>query len=252
MPWVKARFKDKDIWAEVDAAGALAVAGGRVPIRYSRSEGAKIYRAGASGVRLSGDAPEELSGGRSADAPAGQGGARGGARRGSGFGSANTRTASQAAAAAASAAQVIAALPEGTHKAFTDGACKGNPGPCGAGAVVVLSDGRRLEASRALGKGTNNIGELTAVSMAIELLEEAGVAAREPVALFTDSKYSLGVLTAGWKAKANQALIGEIKGKLSRWPNLKVHWVAGHVGIPENERADALANAGVDESRRRR
>ena len=70
------------------------------------------------------------------------------------------------------------------------------------------------------------------------------------VALFTDSQYALGVLTKGWKAKANQELIAEVKAALRPWKQLTVEWVAGHVGVADNERADALARRGVEESRR--
>jgi len=245
VPWVRARFKDKDIWAEVDASGALKASGGRVAIRYSESAHAKVYRAGAAGVAVaSGATPKEIAGGKSAD------GAKK-SSRGSGFGKAGTRTAAQAAAAKVSALDYIRSLPEGTVKAFTDGACKGNPGPCGAGAVAVLPDGKTLEASRALGKGTNNIGELTAIGLALDLFEQAEVPTDARVVLFTDSKYSLGVLTQGWKAKANKALITGLKRRLSGWSNLEIRWVAGHVGIPENERADELAGVGVEQSRRR-
>lgn len=246
MPWVRARFKDKDIWAQVDDGGQLAVEGGRVPIRYSKSASAKIYRAGASRISVAdGQQAVEIAGGVSADAaPAKK-------DRGSGFGSAGTRTAAQATAAKQSAQQIIAALPEGTHKAFTDGACKGNPGPCGAGAVLVHAGGEVTEDYLALGQGTNNIGELAAIGLALDLLEQAGVDPAEPVVIFTDSKYSDGVLTRGWKAKANRALIGGLKSRLARWPNLRLQWIAGHVGIAENERADRLAVRGVEESRRR-
>jgi len=243
VPWVQARFKDKDIWAEVDASGALKASGGRVPIRYSKSANAKIYRGGAAGIKLvNGATPEDIGGGVSADAKK--------KSRGSGFGKAGTRTAAQAAAAKTSALDYIRALPADTVKAFTDGACKGNPGPCGAGAVAVLPDGRTLEASKALGQGTNNIGELTAIGLALDLFEQGEVSPDARVVLFTDSKYSLGVLTQGWKAKANKPLISGLKKRLSAWSNLEIRWVAGHVGIPENERADQLAGDGVDKSRR--
>ncbi len=244
MAWVRARFKGKDIWAEIGADGVLVAAGGRTPIRYSDKAGAKIYRAGLSRVEVTDRSPRELPPGASADA---QKKATG---RGSGFGSAGTRTKSQATAALKDAKDRIAALPDSTHLAFTDGACQGNPGPAGAGAVVKLADGRVLEASRALGMATNNVGELTAVDMALDLLEEAEVSSDAAVALFTDSKYTLGVLTQGWKAKANRELILGLRERLAGWPNFRIEWVAGHVGVAENERADELAVRGCQESRR--
>ena len=238
--WRRARFKDKDIWAAVDGSGALRIEGGRVAIRYSGSAGAKLYRAGASGVAVAAEsAPEDLPDGVSADAPKTQ------TPRGSGFGKAGTRTKAQATAAADEAQRLLDALPEGTIVAFTDGACKGNPGPAGSGAVVELPDGRRIEASRALGRGTNNVAELTAIGLALDLLEQAGIEPTAPVALLTDSSYANGVLCKGWKAKANTELIAELRRRMRARPGLEVHWVAGHVGVAGNERADELANRGV-------
>jgi len=248
MAWIRARFKDRSVWALLGEDGALKVEGGRVPIRYSDKEGATIYRAGAGRVAAEpGGEVRELTPGESADARAG--GAGGGtSNRGSGFGSAGRRTKAQAEAASADAKATLDSLPEGTHVAFTDGSCQGNPGPAGAGAVVRLADGTVLEASRALGVATNNVGELTAVGMALELLREGGVAPSESVALFTDSKYAMGVLVQGWKAKANRELIHEIREKLVPWERLQLYWVAGHVGVALNERADELAGQGATES----
>jgi len=253
MSWIEADFKGTKVWAEVDAAGRPLAEGGRRAIRYSEAAGAKVYRAAASAVNDRGGTPRELGPGVSADATIPAGGASPGrtSGRGSGFGKAGTRTAAQAAAAAVDAQSRIGALSAETVRAFTDGACTGNPGPAGSGAVVKLPDGRVLERYKALGEGTNNIGELTAIQLALELLTQAGVDPATPVALYTDSSYSLGVLTKGWKAKANVELIASIKAALRPWKQLKIEWVAGHVGVPENERADALARKGVDESKRR-
>lgn len=244
MPWQPARFKNKDVWIEVDAAGQPKAAGGRVPMRYSKSEGAKIYRAGVANVELTAGPALDLAAGVSADA-AGTSRSRG---RGSGFGKAGTRSQAQARAARESAAELLAGLPDDVAVCFTDGACKGNPGPAGAGCVVKLPDGSTHEDWRALGQGTNNVGELTAIGMALDIIEHQGFDGT--VHVLTDSQYSLGVLTQGWKAKANKELISSVKDKILR-RDVTVHWIAGHVGIPENERADALANRGVDESRRK-
>lgn len=241
MPWTRASFKDKDVWAEVGADGALAARGGRVAIRYSDRPGAKVYRAGASRVALHDGAPlVELGEGVSADAAK-----KAKTARGSGFGKAGTRTKAQAAAAAADAATRLASLDADTVRCFTDGACRGNPGPAGSGAVVELPGGRRAEASRSLGRATNNIAELTAIGLALDLLDEAELPAVAPVVVFTDSKYSYGVLCQGWKAKANGELIRGLRARLGARPGVEVQWVAGHVGIAGNERADQLANSGV-------
>ncbi|MCB9745808.1 MAG: reverse transcriptase-like protein [Alphaproteobacteria bacterium] len=197
---------------------------------------------------IPGEGPQDLPEGVSADEGGGSGGG-GRSGRGSGFGSAGKRSASQAAAARRYSREQIEALPEGTHLAFTDGACKGNPGPSGAGAVVKLADGRVLEMSRSCGIATNNVGELTAIGMALELLEQAEVPKDAPVAIFTDSQYAQGVLVKGWKAKANRTLILGLRAKLAEWSGVEVNWIAGHVGIPENERADRLAVIGSQQGR---
>lgn len=200
--WAPAVFKEKDrVWAEVDAAGALVVRGGRVAIRYKDDEAAKSYSATAGNVRVDG-------------AP-------------------------------------VAPPPVSGIVVWTDGACSGNPGPAGSGVVVELVD-RKVERHLALGHATNNVGELTAVRMALTMLDELGVSRDSAVTVHTDSKYAIGVLVSGWKAKANVELITELKAELRGWSGVRLKWVEGHAGVPGNERADALARRGVEESRRRR
>ncbi|HEV8324743.1 MAG TPA: ribonuclease H [Myxococcota bacterium] len=124
--------------------------------------------------------------------------------------------------------------------AYTDGACSGNPGPCGIG-VVLLAGRHRKEVSEFLGPGTNNVAELTAILRALQLIKDRG----RDVRVHSDSAYAIGVLTKGWKAKANQELVAEIRALMTHFPRLRLVKVAGHAGVPENERADELARLAV-------
>jgi ribonuclease HI len=130
--------------------------------------------------------------------------------------------------------------------AYADGACSGNPGPAGLG-VVVIDGPTRVELSEYLGEGTNNVAELTAVLRAL-----GEVAPERPMTIHTDSQYTIGVVQKGWKAKANQALVAELRAALSSRPRTRLHYVPGHAGVLLNERADALAREAVTARHKRR
>jgi ribonuclease HI len=70
-----------------------------------------------------------------------------------------------------------------------------------------------------------------------------------PVVLFTDSSYSVGLLTKGWKAKQNQDLVRKVRELANAFMNLRIVKIKGHAGHPENERADQLAVAAVSSSK---
>jgi ribonuclease HI len=240
MAWRKAQFKEKEVWVAVDGAGLPAVHDGRVRMRYSSSAGAKVYRAGWRNVQVLEDAKvENLGPGLAADE-------RKKSSRGSGFGKAGTRSVQQKAMAAAAARALINGLDDDVVRCFTDGGCRGNPGPAGSGVYIEMPDGRKGQGCESLGVATNNVGELRAIEIALEMLDELSLPADAPVAIFTDSSYSNGVLCQGWKAKANRELIERIRGRLANRPGVAVHWVAGHVGVEGNERADGLAGQGID------
>lgn len=124
----------------------------------------------------------------------------------------------------------------GWVRAYADGSSLGNPGPAGLG-VVIQAEEREIEIAEHLGRATNNVAELMAIQRAAERAFELGAA----LELHTDSQYSIGVLSKGWKPKANQALIAEVKTALKALPAHSLHYVRGHAGIPLNERADELA-----------
>jgi len=136
---------------------------------------------------------------------------------------------------------------------FTDGACRGNPGPGGWGALLRYGGNeRRLHGGESM--TTNNRMELTA---AIESL--AALTQPCKVILTTDSEYVRQGITSwlqnwkkrGWKTAAkkpvkNVDLWQKLEEQVARH-DVEWHWVKGHSGHPENELADALANLGIDE-----
>ena len=131
---------------------------------------------------------------------------------------------------------------------YTDGACSGNPGPGGWGAILRYRDTEK-ELSGGAAETTNNRMELTAVIEALRLLREPCI-----VELYSDSKYVIDALSKGWARgwKARGWVKSDKKPALNvdLWEQLlpllerhKVtfHWVKGHAGHPENERCDQLA-----------
>ena len=131
---------------------------------------------------------------------------------------------------------------------FTDGACSGNPGPGGWGAILRYK-GVEKELSGGEPETTNNRMELTAVISALSALKEPC-----NVQLYSDSKYIIDAVTKGWAKswKAKGCIKGDKKPPLNSdlWDTLlslldkhtvEFIWVKGHAGHPENERCDTLA-----------
>jgi ribonuclease HI len=218
VAWRKVRFKGETVLARCNEQGELAAQAGRVEIRYRAADG-RAYRAGVRNLEPI-EAEPILPDDTCAAAGTGSAGPPGAAS-----GSARIGAASEPAGTAENAIIV-----------YADGACSGNPGPAGVG--VVLIDGRsRRELSQYLGEGTNNIAELTAIELALLAI---GPTAR-PVRIHTDSQYAIGVLSKGWKAKANVELVARVRKLLAQFPDLGLRYVRGHSGVPLNKRADALA-----------
>ena len=136
---------------------------------------------------------------------------------------------------------------------YTDGACRGNPGPGGWG-VLLKAGERERELSGGERDTTNNRMEMTA---AIEALR----ALRRPceVALFTDSEYLRKGITEwlprwrerGWRTASRKPVknadLWRVLDELAAQHSIDWHWVKGHSGDPGNERADALANQGLEQ-----
>jgi ribonuclease HI len=135
---------------------------------------------------------------------------------------------------------------------YTDGACRGNPGP-GGWAALLSAGAHEKEISGAENPTTNNRMELMAVIGALEALKRPS-----QVRLYTDSQYVRRGITewlAQWKARdwktadrkpvKNQDLWQQLEQAAARH-RIEWHWVRGHTGVAGNERADALANAAID------
>ena len=166
--------------------------------------------------------------------------------------SAGSRPASAAAVATRSTrGATTSAAAASSLKIYADGACKGNPGPGGWGALLIGSDGEQ-EICGGEAQTTNNRMELTAVIEALAVAPEGST-----IALYTDSRYvqqGMSEWIHGWKRKGWRTADGKPVKNVDLWQKLDAsaarhhvswHWVRGHVGDVGNERADALANRGI-------
>lgn len=136
---------------------------------------------------------------------------------------------------------------------YTDGACKGNPGPGGWGAFLIYK-----EKTKSLYGGehntTNNRMELLAAIKALEALK-----VKTPINLYTDSNYLRNGITQwivnwkknGWKTAAKKPVknadLWQQLDSLVQQYEIEWHWVKGHSGDPGNEKADELANIGIEQ-----
>ncbi len=146
-------------------------------------------------------------------------------------------------------------MTDGRVEIFTDGACSGNPGPGGWGAVLRYN-GTDKELRGGEPATTNNRMELMAAIRALEALKRP-----MPVTLTTDSQYVKNGMTqwlAGWKARGWKTADKKPVKNVDLWQRLEAalaphdvrwQWVKGHAGHPENERADELARQGLAENR---
>ena len=136
---------------------------------------------------------------------------------------------------------------------FTDGACRGNPGPGGWG-VLLREEGHEWTLSGSEMNTTNNRMELAAAINGLAYFTEA-----KEIALTTDSQYVRQGITQwihgwrrnGWRTSAKQPVknqdLWQALDALAAKHSVSWHWVKGHSGHPENEQADALANAAIDQ-----
>jgi ribonuclease HI len=140
--------------------------------------------------------------------------------------------------------------------AYTDGACSGNPGPGGWGAILIARDGDAVVKERELSGGaaltTNNKMELMAAIASLEAL-----AGPSKITVVTDSSYVKDGITKwifGWKSRGWKTAAKKPVKNEDLWKRLEAattrhdvtwEWIKGHAGHPENERADELARGGM-------
>ena len=135
---------------------------------------------------------------------------------------------------------------------YTDGACRGNPGPGGWGALI-LKDNEEIKLNGGQNVTTNNQMELTAVIKALNFFSES-----TKIEIFTDSKYVMDGITDyikkwkvnGWKTASKKPVknsdLWKQLDELSAQHSISWNWVKGHSGHRENDIADELANLGID------
>lgn len=218
--WKRMSFKGNKVWVQTDDSGAPDVQNGTVRIKYNLKQDYE-YRVKLENLRPENEAVPAKKKQQSA-------GSKKSAPRKSASTEKNPQETDES------------DIPENCIKIYTDGASSGNPGPSGIGVLLIFGD-KRKEISRYIGEATNNIAELSAIKTALEMLKREDL----PVRIFSDSNYSIGLLTKGWKPKKNQELVADIRRMMEKFKDLKFIKVKGHAGIEENETADFLATSAI-------
>ena len=225
MTFKEMTFKGKRVFVEIDGDGRLRTENGRAYMKYNEADD-KIYRPNPQNLSDEAGVPVIASPALTTS-----------------VGAAKKNLQKSKPKTHSEAVKPKKSQPQGkVVVAYTDGACIGNPGPSGLGYTIQFPDGRQVARGEPLGRGTNNIAELTAIKRVLEHIDDPSC----PVVIHTDSEYSIGVLVKGWKAKANQELIFSIRKLLSRYSSVELRKVRGHAGIPENEHVDDLARTAAE------
>lgn len=218
--WKRMCFKDNKVWVRTSEDGSLKVEKGKVQIKYNLEQDYEYN------VKVENLFPEEQA--VSAENKCQFSGRQ------------NLKTSIARNCDDISKTEDKEDLPQNCIKIYTDGASSGNPGPSGIGIVLIYGD-KKKEISSFIGSATNNIAELSAIKTGLTQLKRFDL----PVRIFTDSTYAQGVLAKGWKAKANEELVAEIKQIMKKFKDISLIKVRGHSGIKENELADFLATSAI-------
>ena len=138
--------------------------------------------------------------------------------------------------------------------AFTDGSCRGNPGPCGAGACVFLPNNDEIELKQPVSKlASILLIELVAIQITLNyLIEEKKVRDISTILIFCDSQSAVGILQLGWENKSYKKTAMDIQQSLNilerDGTEVKIQWSPGHANIRGNEMADRLAKEAAKEA----
>ncbi|MEA1969516.1 MAG: ribonuclease H [Thermodesulfobacteriota bacterium] len=225
--WKRMSFKGNKVWVEIDNDGKFPIKNGKVLIKYNLKQDYEYY------IKKENLKPEKNAVPKKS-AKLTQSNKKKSADK------ASSGKASSGKTFSGKTESLDKTVPENSIIIYTDGASSGNPGPSGIG--VFLSFGKHeKEISEFIGNSTNNIAELKAIKRALLELKRDDL----PVRIYTDSSYSLGLLTKGWKPKKNIELVESIKKLIKGFNDLDIIKVKGHAGIEGNERADSLATAAI-------
>ena len=229
MPWKPYKLNAKDCWARVDEAGEPVVnERGLVDVIYKVAPSSKLYSGKRANLleRPGEIAQLEVDPGEAAAPPP---------RRAAGKPNEPDMT----------------GVPADAIHVWTDGGARPNPGPSSIGVVIV--DGKQhLELSEFLGDGTNQTAELSAMLRGLQEVAELVPDKQRPVVVYSDSAYAIGLLSQGWKAKANVELVAELRALCRQFKDLRFVKVLGHSGISLNERTDQLATDALTHREKRR
>jgi ribonuclease HI len=215
--WIRMRFKKNKVWIATDDSGALVIENGKHPMKYQLDQ-EYIYWVRSDHVK-SLDAPVDPT-----------------------FQKASEKTKTIADTTIGTQQTTVGKnkqLKNAIH-IYTDGASSGNPGPAGIG-VLLRYGSHEKKISKYIGNATNNIAELEAIRTGLSEINNPKL----PVLIYTDSSYAYGLFTQNWKAKKNQALVGEIRALVSKFKHLGFIKVKGHAGDKGNEIADRLATSAI-------
>lgn len=213
--WIRMSFKGNKVWAQTDSSGNLNIKDKKVLVKYNLAQNYE-YRVNYEKLRPEKEAiPSKKKLDKKKDAK----------KKSQEYPSSKTSPDDET---------------ERCVRIYTDGASSGNPGPAGIGIVYIYGE-KKKEVSEFIGSATNNVAELTAVKTALEGLKRKDL----PVRIYSDSSYSIGLLTNVWKPKTNKDLVNETLALIKSFSDITFIKVKGHAGIKGNEAADSLATLAI-------